>query len=108
MAVKHYTLPLLVSMALLYTYNSDETNDPGELTCDHDQLRLQDKVILVTGANRGIGYQVALEVARRGARLVMGCRDPWAARQARERIVAATNNTRVSVIGMMYYLHFGS
>ena len=101
MAVKHYTLPLLLSVALLYIYNSDKTRDPGVLTCNNDQLQLEDKVVLVTGANRGVGYQVAMEVARRGARLVMGCRDPWAARQARERIVAATNNTRVSIIGKM-------
>ena len=100
MAVKHYLVPLLVSVALLYIYKTDETRDPGVLTCNNDKLQLEDKVVLVTGANRGIGYQVAMEVGRRGARLVMGCRDPWAARQARERIVGATNNTRVSIIGL--------
>ena len=31
---------------------------------------LSDKVVLVTGASRGIGYQAALEVARRGAHVI--------------------------------------
>ena len=31
---------------------------------------LSDKVVLVTGASRGIGYQAALEAARRGAHVI--------------------------------------
>ena len=30
----------------------------------------------MTGATGMIGFQMALELARRGARLVLGCRDP--------------------------------
>ena len=32
------------------------------------------KTILVTGANSGIGYQAALELARHGAHVILGCR----------------------------------
>ena len=33
-------------------------------------------VVVVTGASRGIGRACALAAARRGARLVLGARDP--------------------------------
>ena len=35
----------------------------------------QGKTALVTGANSGIGYQAALELARHGAHVFLGCRD---------------------------------
>ncbi len=37
---------------------------------------VQDKVILLTGANRGIGLATAHELARRGAKVVVGVRHP--------------------------------
>lgn len=36
---------------------------------------LTGKVAVVTGANSGLGYHTALELARRGARTVLACRD---------------------------------
>ena len=101
MAVKKHVLPLILSALVLWYFSGDDDHvDHGPLTCRGQSLQLQDKVIIVTGANRGIGYQVSLELARRGVRLVMGCRDPWSARAARDKIVKITNNTRVSIIGL--------
>lgn len=34
------------------------------------------RIALVTGANKGIGFEVARQVARAGARVLMGARDP--------------------------------
>ena len=37
--------------------------------------RVDDKVVIVTGANTGVGFETALELAKRGARVIMGCHD---------------------------------
>jgi NAD(P)-dependent dehydrogenase (short-subunit alcohol dehydrogenase family) len=44
------------------------------------------KTALVTGANSGIGYQAALELARHGATVLLGCRNEAKGREALERL----------------------
>ena len=44
------------------------------------------KTIVVTGANSGVGYQAALEFARHGAHVVLGCRDVVKGEAALERL----------------------
>ena len=44
------------------------------------------KTIVVTGANSGVGYQAALELARHGAHVVLGCRDAAKGEAAVERL----------------------
>ena len=46
------------------------------------------RLALVTGANTGIGYEAALQLAHKGARVLLGCRDEQRAQQAIERIQA--------------------
>ena len=46
------------------------------------------RVALVTGANTGIGFEAALQLARKGAHVLLGCRDQRRAEQAIERIQA--------------------
>lgn len=42
--------------------------------------------MLVTGANSGLGFWTSVELARHGARVLMGCRDPQRAEAALERL----------------------
>lgn len=47
---------------------------------------LDGKTIVVTGANAGIGKEAALELARRGAHIVMVCRNPDKGKAALEEV----------------------
>ena len=41
----------------------------------HLRTRLDGKVVLITGANTGLGRRAALNLAARGATLILACRD---------------------------------
>jgi NAD(P)-dependent dehydrogenase (short-subunit alcohol dehydrogenase family) len=55
------------------------------------------RVAVVTGANSGLGFVTARELARRGARVVMGCRDPEKGSAARARILAEVPGADVAL-----------
>lgn len=54
------------------------------------------KVAVVTGANSGIGYHTALELARKGASVVLACRNPAKAGEAVAAIRAAVPGAQVT------------
>ncbi|XP_054258076.1 retinol dehydrogenase 13-like isoform X2 [Macrosteles quadrilineatus] len=53
---------------------------------------VEGKVVIITGANTGIGREAALELAKRKAKVVMACRDIAKCEKAREDIVLQTKN----------------
>jgi dehydrogenase/reductase SDR family protein 12 len=56
---------------------------------------LAGKNCLITGANQGLGYQTSLELARRGAKVYMVCRNKERGEQAADAIVKETGNKDV-------------
>lgn len=55
------------------------------------------KTTIVTGANTGIGFCTALEFAKRGAKVIIACRDRVQGENARENIISATGNKNIYV-----------
>lgn len=53
------------------------------------------KTVIVTGANCGIGFQTAKDLAESGARIILGCRNVNKGQAARNSIVSQTGNHNV-------------
>ena len=58
---------------------------------------MKDKVIIITGSNKGIGKEATKQIAKLGAKVYMACRSLDSANQAREEIVNETKNQNVFV-----------
>jgi NAD(P)-dependent dehydrogenase (short-subunit alcohol dehydrogenase family) len=56
------------------------------------------KTALVTGANSGIGYQAALELARHGAHVLLGCRNAAKGKAALARLLAEAPGASAEVV----------
>jgi NAD(P)-dependent dehydrogenase (short-subunit alcohol dehydrogenase family) len=58
---------------------------------------MKNKTVVITGANSGIGYVTALEIAKLGARLVLICRNKAKGEQAQQQIMEKAKNQSVSL-----------
>ena len=62
-------------------------------------LGLKDKRALVTGSSRGLGYAVALVLAREGCRVAINSRDDARVSAAAEKIAAETGTRAIGLAG---------
>ncbi|WP_338856006.1 oxidoreductase [Gordonia hongkongensis] len=58
------------------------------------------RVAVVTGANSGIGREIALGLATLGARVVLACRNPRTSAEARDDIVAKVPGAEVEIVDL--------
>ncbi|HND31774.1 MAG TPA: SDR family NAD(P)-dependent oxidoreductase, partial [Myxococcota bacterium] len=59
---------------------------------------MEGKVVVVTGANSGIGWEAAWMLAKKGATVVMACRDPGRATDAKERLLQKVPGATVEML----------
>lgn len=65
---------------------------PDHWTASHIASQ-KGKTVIVTGANSGIGYETALELARKGATVVIACRSEARGKEAEKKITQALETT---------------
>ena len=56
-----------------------------------------EKIALVTGANKGIGFEVARELAEKGFRVFLGARNEKAGREAAKKIGDSATFLKIDV-----------
>ncbi|XP_063967091.1 retinol dehydrogenase 11-like [Lytechinus pictus] len=63
----------------------------------HSNARLDGKTVIITGCNTGIGRESAKDLAKRGARVIMACRNIEKAEEARLDVVRVSGSSNVVV-----------
>uniref|UniRef100_A0A6B2E6Y8 Putative dehydrogenase with different specificities related to short-chain alcohol dehydrogenase n=1 Tax=Phlebotomus kandelakii TaxID=1109342 RepID=A0A6B2E6Y8_9DIPT len=81
-------LAIVILLFLLHKYFQG-----GQFRKDH--IVMDGKVVIITGANTGIGKEAALDLARRGAKIYMACRDKSRGEEARMEVIERSGNPHV-------------
>ena len=74
----------------------DLFNNQGQLDALGPNIRIDGKTCLITGANSGLGKAVAIDLAKRGGKVIMACRKGH--RDAQREIINASGNSNVQLM----------
>ncbi len=72
----------------------------ADKVCD-DEEDIKGKVVIVTGSNTGIGKQIALQMAKRGAVVIMAVRDLEKGQAALDDIKKSLEGQEVNIVSII-------
>ncbi|CAF4449497.1 unnamed protein product [Rotaria socialis] len=90
-----FTFVIGFVLVLIFLYASKKFYWSG--THCPSQDRMDDKIVVITGSNTGIGKHTAIELAKRGARIILACRSRQRAEEARQEIISKSNNNQIDI-----------
>lgn len=87
---------IFLDLSVIFSFDRSgyERHEKGFYQRDRE-IRLDGKLMLVTGANGGIGFAIAKGLARRGARVCLLCRSAEKGAKAVTQIIQETGNPEV-------------
>ena len=87
-------LPQLASVAMLRSHSPITRFEDKKVKLETRKLR--EEVVIITGADSGIGRAATTEILRRRGRVIMACRDLPTCMKTRREIVKSVGAKRVS------------
>ncbi|XP_064122397.1 retinol dehydrogenase 11-like isoform X2 [Macrobrachium nipponense] len=82
-------------LGVVYIHASNYRRKAAVANLDH--VRMEGKTVIITGASAGIGKETARDLARKGARLILACRNIPKATKVAEDIRNTTGNKQIYV-----------
>lgn len=64
--------------------------------CPNGNL-INDSVVLITGADGGIGREIVRELSKRGGIVIMGCKNPDSGEAVKQKIMKSLKKVRIDV-----------
>lgn len=90
--ILYYLVPTVVILISIRKYRESKWGK-----CKNN-IKLTNKIAIVTGANSGIGYEISKELCKRGAVVIMACRNKESALESIAKIKRELGSTSNLVI----------